>query len=247
MTLRDLLRSSFRLIAVLREGQGPNVDDITDSLVVLNAMLTTWSVDRLFIFCIRSDQYNLVANQQTYQIGVGAPDFDAPRPIRIDRAAVIYTPSGEYSPELPLGRLTARGWEDLNIKNITSTIPTNFYADNQYPFCNINLWPIPTQVLPFLLYTWQQITTGFTPSQLDTELSFPPGYEDAIRYNLAVRLAPEWDKPLRADVLTLARESKAFIQSLNAPAPVLTCDPAMLGQRGGGMYFSHLTGQMESH
>jgi hypothetical protein len=48
-------------------------------------------------------------------------------------------------------------------------------------------------------------------------------------------------------VLTLARESKAFIQSLNAPAPVLTCDPAMLGQRGGGMYFSHLTGQMESH
>jgi hypothetical protein len=244
VTLRDLLRSSFRLIGSLHEGQGPSSDDITDSLVILNSMLTTWSVDRLNVFAIRSDTYSLTANQQTYQIGVGAPDFNAPRPVRIDRAAVIYQPSGQFQPELPLGRLSAREWEDIRIKNITSTIPTLLYADNAYPFCNLNLWPIPTIALPFVLYTWQQLNAGLAVAALDTALSFPPGYEDAIRYNLAVRLAPEWDKKLRPDVLELARESKMFIQSLNAPAPVLACDPAIAGNRRGGSW-SYLTGSYQ--
>lgn len=244
MTLRDLLRSSFRLIGVLHEGQGPNPDDFTDSLVVLNAMLTSWSVDRLNVFTIERDVYNLVANQQTYQIGAGAPDFNAPRPLRIDRAAVIYTPSGQFQPEIPLGMFTTRGWENLAIKNIESSIPTNLYNDNAYPYANLSLWPIPTLTLPLVLYVWQQLTTGFLVGGLDTALSFPPGYEDAVRYNLAVRLAPEWDKELREDVAMLAKEAKMLIQSINAPAPVLTCDPAVLGH-GGGSGWSYLTGDYQ--
>jgi hypothetical protein len=140
--------------------------------------------------------------------------------------------------------LSAREWEDIRIKNITSTIPTLLYADNAYPFSNLNLWPIPTIALPFVLYTWQQLNAGLAVAALDTELSFPPGYEDAIRYCLAVRLAPEWDKKLRADVAELARESKMFIQSLNAPAPVLACDPAIAGNRRGGGW-SYLTGSYQ--
>jgi hypothetical protein len=241
VTLRDLVRSSFRLVGVLREGQGPNVDDITDSLVVLNAMISSWSIDRLNIFDIQRNTYNLVANQQTYQIGPGAPDFDAPRPIRIDRAAVLYTPNGQYDPELPLGMMTTREWEDLRIKNITSPIPTGIYNDNAYPNANLSLWPIPTITIPLILYTWQALTGNFTSGQLDDSLSFPPGYEDAIRYNLAVRLAPEWQKEVREDVLAMAKESKMYIQSLNAPAPVLLCDGAITGNKYGGGW-SYLTG-----
>ena len=244
MTLRDLLRSSFRLIGTLHEGQGPNTDDITDSLVVLNSMLTTWSVDRLNIFQIRRDVYNLVANQQTYQIGVGAPDFNAARhspdrwrgrhPIR-RRASFSRNCRSEFG--------TFASGKTCESKSIPSTIPTNLYADNAYPFCSLNLWPIPTGVLPLVLYTWAALNAGLATAALDTELIFPPGYEDAIRYNLAVRLAPEWDKKLRDDVAALAKESKMFIQSLNAPAPVLRCDPAIAGNRGGG--WSYLTGDFQ--
>jgi len=244
MTLRDLVRSSFRLIGVLREGQGPNSDDITDSLVVLNAMLSSWSIDRLNVFEIRRDTYNLVANQQAYQIGPGAPDFDAPRPVRIDRASVIYQPNGEFQPELPLGAWTTREWEDVRIKNITSTIPTNIYNDNAFPNANLFLWPIPTLALPLVLYTWQQLTSNFTSGNLDSSLSFPPGYEDAIRYNLAVRLAPEWQKELREDVIESARASKMYIQSLNAPAPVMICDSAITGNKYHGGW-SYLTGSYQ--
>lgn len=244
MTLRDLVRSSFRLIGVLREGQGPNNDDITDSLVVLNAMLSSWSIDRLNVFEIRRDQYALVPSQQTYQIGPGAPDFDAPRPVRIDRASVIYTPNGQFSPELPLGSLSVREWEDLRIKNIASTIPTNIYNDNAYPNANLSLWPVPTIALPLVLYTWQVLASNFSAGGLDSALSFPPGYEDAIRYNLAVRLAPEWQKELREDVIESARQSKMYIQSLNAPAPVLRVELGLQGGRRGGGW-SYLTGSYE--
>ena len=243
MTLRDLVRSSFRCIGVLHEGQGPNGDDITDGLVVLNAMLSGWSLDRLNVFTIERDQYNLVAHQQAYTIGVGG-QLNAARPIKIDRAAVIYSAAGTYAPEIPLGNFTLRGWENLAIKNIPSTIPTNYYYDNAYPLATLNVWPVPTIVLPLVLYVWQAITTGLLAANLDVALSFPPGYEDAIRYNLAVRLAPEWDRPLRDDVDRLAKESKLLIQSINAPAPVMKCDAAML-RGGGGAYWSYLTGNYE--
>lgn len=235
MTWRDLLRSSFRLIGVLREGQGANGDDITDSLVVLNSMLASWSIDRLNVFNIRRDEYQLTASQQVYTIGTGG-DFDTARPVRIDRAAVIYNGgAGGLNPEVPLKLLNDRDWENVTIKNLTSSIPTGLYSDNAYPLCNLNLWPVPTMDLPLILYTWAALAGGITSGDLDSDVVFPPGYEDAIRYNLAVRLAPEWDKKLRDDVVELARSSKRDIESLNAPAPTLRADAAMLnrGRRGG--------------
>ena len=67
-------------------------------------------------------------------------------------------------------------------------------------------------------------------NQSDT-VSVPPGYADAIRYNLAVKLAPEWGRTITPEVAEMARTSKAAIQRLNLPAPVMLCDPAMLNRR----------------
>ena len=241
MTLRELLRSSFRLIGVLHEGQGPNGDDIADGLVVLNSMLSSWSIDRLNIFTFARDEYPLNGTQQTYLLGAGAPDFDGARPIRIDSAAVIYAGSGVPS-ETPLEILTVTQWEEISCKQATSTLPARLYADNGFPYCGLNLWPIPTMAAKLVLYTWRALVGGFLAAALDVAVSFPPGYEDAIRYGLAVRLAPEWDKKIRPDVLALAHESKIYIQSINAPAPVLSCDPSILsvGSRRGG--WNYLTG-----
>jgi hypothetical protein len=241
MTLYDLLRSSFRCIGVLHEGQGPNIDDIRDSMLVLNSMLEAWSIERLNVFTVQPATYSLVGGQQTYGIGEGATDFNGPRPVRLERANLkLVGASGPY--ELPLEILSVDQWADITIKSTLSTIPERVYLDNQYPVANLHFWPVPSVTADVILYTWQAIQSGY--NDVSVEVAFPPGYSDAIRYNLALRLAPEWGVSLRADVADLAREAKAAIKRINKPTMYLGCDDALLPQ---AEVWNWLTGTSSSH
>jgi len=240
MTLLELLRSSFRCIGVLHEGQGPNADDINDSLTVLNSMLEAWSIERLNVFTVQPQTFALRSGQQSYGIGPGSSDFDTARPLRIDRAKLL-TQAGSGPYELDLNILTTEEWAAIPIKSTTSTIPTRVYLDNQFPIATLNFWPVPSAAVSVILYGWQAIQTGFT--DVDVDLSFPPGYTDAIRYNLALRLAPEWGVSLRPDVAELARQSKAAIKRFNKPRLYLGCDVALVQPAGG--VWNWLTGSSD--
>lgn len=230
MTLLELLRSSFRLCGVLHEGQGPNADDINDSLTILNSMLEAWSLDRLNVFTIQPKTLTLKVLQQTYGIGPGATDFDTDRPLRIDVAKLIT--QGSSGPfELPLEVLTVEQWAAIPIKSTQSTLPQRVYLDNQYPIANLSVWPVPTAATSIVLYGWQAITTGFTDVSVD--LSFPPGYADAIRYNLATRIAPEWGVSIKKEVVEFARETKANIKRFNKPRLFLGVEASDLNANGG--------------
>jgi hypothetical protein len=71
-----------------------------------------------------------------------------------------------------------------------------------------------------------------SPIDLDTEIELPPGYEDAIIYNLSVRLAPEYGKPMRADLVGLAMDSKANVKRSNMTPQIMEVDDALLLLRG---------------
>lgn len=230
MTLLDLMRSSFRLIGVLHEGQGPGADDVTDGLTVLNSMLEAWSTERLNVFTIQPTTLTLNPGQQVYQWGIGAADFNQARPLRIDTANVVTSATGGPC-ELPLEILNMQQWAGIAIKATPSTIPTRIYLDNEYPDANLYVWPVPSASIQIIAYVWQAITTGFTDTSVT--LSFPPGYAEAIRTNLAVALAPEWDKELRADVAERALTSKAAIKRMNKPRLYLGCDAALQTPQGG--------------
>jgi hypothetical protein len=60
-------------------------------------------------------------------------------------------------------------------------------------------------------------------------VTFPPAYAQAIRYNLAIRLAAEFPGNLSPIVPMIAAESLAMLKDLNLPAPVLRCDPGLSG------------------
>jgi hypothetical protein len=70
----------------------------------------------------------------------------------------------------------------------------------------------------------------------------PPGYLDAVRYNLALRLSIEWNKPLKPLVAAMAIESLAIIQRLNDITPQMTCNPGVLPPRSGISGWSRLSG-----
>ncbi len=230
--LDALIRPALRMIGQLGPGRGAGPAELVDALGVLNRMLDAWSTERLNVYTIRPDVYNLIAGQQTYTIGPGG-DFNAPRPVRIEEANL--RPALNPDQRVPLEVKSGLDWSRQNLPPVTSTMPGTLYYDAQAPLGNIRLWPVPLYADQLELFTWQQL--GQFNAVSDT-VALPPGYADAIASNLACKLAPEWGRPIRPDVYQMAVDSKARIQSLNTPA--LTMTPDSFGLKGRG--FSILTG-----
>ncbi len=218
MTAAELIRSSLRLIQELAPGQTQHADDDNDALFVLNSMLDGWSIDRLNIYHIKRSDHTLVANQSSYTIGTGG-NFNVARPVRIDNAGIILDDGSEK----PLSILDPDEYAMVWQKTFATPIPWGLYCDYQHPLASLFLVPVASVAYGLALYSWQVLSSI---ASVATTISFPPGYADAIRYNLAVRLAPEWGRVLRPDVKDLAVETRAKIQMLNAPAPIMRVDPA---------------------
>lgn len=218
MTAGDLIRAAGRLIA-WHPGQSGNADEMSAALAALNGMLDAWNAQRLAVYSVRRDTFPLQTGKQSYTIGTGG-DLNTERPARIERANVIL-PDGLHR---PLELVLATDWAALRLPNLTSTFPTRLYYDRGAPLGTIWLWPTPTQANQIELFTWQKLPRF---SALTDPAQLPEGYEEAVRYNLALRLAHELRVPIPEFVVHQARESMATIKRMNLPRPRLTTEPVM--------------------
>jgi len=64
-----------------------------------------------------------------------------------------------------------------------------------------------------------------------TELTFPPGYLRAFRYNLALELAPEFNMDPSAQVARIAMTSKRDVKRINNPDDVMSMPYAIVATR----------------
>ncbi len=229
MTALDLIASSMRLIGVLASGETPSDAEAEDSLMVLNQMLDSWNAERLSIFTIARQVFNLTTAQQTYSMGLGG-DFNVPRPPRIDRASIISLTNVSQPLELPIDYLTDAQWQGIPVKNINSSLPQSVWDTGDWPLRFLNYWPIPNQAVQTALYTWTAVSQF---ADLTTDNTFPPGYIQAIRYNLALFLGPEFNLSVRPDIAQLAVATKAIVKTINVPIVEAQIDSALLNPRGG--------------
>ncbi len=236
MTGVDLISSSLRLIGVLASGETASGAEATDALAILNDMIDSWQIERLMIFTTSRQVFPLTSGQQAYTIGTGG-NFNVPRPTRIDRAGIINLGNPAQPLELPMEYLTVEQWAAIPVKNIQSALPLKVWDDGGYPLRTLYYWCIPNTSVQTALYTWTALSQF---ADLVTVYTFPPGYAKALRYCLAVDLAPEYGRPIPMEVATQAILSKANIKSLNVPLLDLRCDPALVAP--DKQIFNWLTG-----
>ena len=229
MTANDLISSALRLIGVLASGESPSAAEANDGLTILNQLLDAWNTERLAIFTVQRQVVIPTTLKQAYTVGSGG-DFNIPRPPRIDRVGVISLTNAAQPLELPVEMVTDVGWEALPVKNIPSSLPLKVWNDLGYPLMTLSFWPIPNVQVNFALYTWTALTQF---PDLVTDEEFPPGYLKALRYNLALDLAPEFGRDVPQVVAAQAIASKAAIKSMNILPMDLRCDDALVNQRGG--------------
>lgn len=234
----NLISSSMRLIGALASGEVPTNAEAQDALTVLNQMLDAWAAERLMCFTIAINTFPLVVNQQTYTYGTGG-NFNSPRPPRINRMSIVSLTNPDQPLELPIDYYTDWDWQQVPVKNIQTTLPQAVYDDQGYPFRNLSFWPIPTVPVNTIIYAWTALTQF---ADLVTDYTYPPGYLEAFRYNLAVRLMAEmpggFDPVMAQTTAPLALESKARVKSMNLPLIEAFCDAALNSKSVRYNYYS---------
>jgi hypothetical protein len=238
-TIDDLLRSSFRCINQLRPGFIHNASERIDALFILNAMLEGWGTDDLNCYCELIQSFPLSSKTQ-YTIGPGG-DFNAARPVKVNKATLVVLTNAAQPLRVDLTILDAEQRQSISLQAVSSSIPRRLYYATSFPLATILLWPLDTGTANLELSSSQALSGGFTDGT--SIFSAPPGYLDAVRYNLAVRLSMEFNQPLKPEVQALADETLAKIQRLNDVTPQMSCDSGILSIGSNRSAFDYRTGE----
>lgn len=234
-TALQLVTSSLRKLGAVAAGEALDADEQSDALAALNQILESWNLKGLALFRRENAAYTLVPSQQAYSVGSGA-DFDGARPITLHSAFV--TRGGI---DYPIAVLTQAEWNDILQKSTESQLPEAVYYEPTFPDGTLRFWPVPIDALTVTLAIDMQLAAV---ADINDDLSFPPGYERALLYALAVDLAPEYPAvTLSQTVIDTADEALADIKrannTQNQPA---TFDLALAGGYGSSSLSRFLAG-----
>lgn len=199
----------------------------------LNSMLDSWSNERLMIFTLSQTSFALTASTATYTIGNGGA-FNMTRPTKIVDPCFI---RDTQDADTPLTIIDAQAYGEIPMKSTDGAYPSLLFYDYGYSATStatIKLYPSPSSGLTLFINTLQPLTNFSTVSH---NPQLPPGYQDAIELNFAVRSAFGF-RTLPREVHEAAKAAKAAIKSTNMPAPVARLDYGV----GGSMRSSILTG-----
>lgn len=223
MTVRDLISQSLKKLGVLSGSEAPSANEASDAFKALNLMVDSWSTQSLLINSKVQETFAFVPNQQSYQMGLGAPDFNTIRPQKIEDA-IWQNPNGVSTLDLPIKIIPQKEWAEIVVPSITSTIPQYLFVNDTYPYSTLYFWPIPQVVNNLVLWSWKPLTNF---ASLDTVISLPPGYAKALLYNLAVDLASDYGRTVDQTILGEALGSKADIKRMNKKTILLSQDAAI--------------------
>lgn len=226
-TAQDIISSSLRLIGVLASGESLPANEATDGLNSLNDMIDSWSTNNLLIPNKTKESFTLTGGKQTYTMGTsGSPDFSTSRPMWIENMTVQQS-SGSSTLDIPVDIITEDQWAAIPVKQTQSAYPLYCYTDGAYPNLNLNFYPVPSGSVAVVIYSAKPLSQLAT---LTTALSLPPGYQRAVRYALALELAPEYGRAVPEDVSAKAAAAIADIKRVNHRPKYMRTDEA-LGQK----------------
>lgn len=226
-TVRDLVYAALEEINVTAQGEVPTTAEAQKALDVLGRLQDRWSTERLYLFTVTRTLFT-ITQATSFSVGSGG-DINITRPTYIDAVHLVDT-SSDPDGESPLGKMLEEDYRNYPTKAGTAAIPSSWYYSPTYPLGALYLIPIPTSSgFQGAVYAPTPVTKY---TSLDTSVSLPPGYEELIVSNLAVRCAPTFGAQVHPELKAAAATSLAHIKRLNRRRTRLKFDPELLSPQG---------------
>ena len=179
-TANELIQDAYREIGVIGQGKTMSAYLGQAGLRMLNRMLGIWSTQPNLVVERVGEDLSITVSASSYTIGSGG-DFNTTRPEEI-LDAYIRVGNTDY----PLDIFTMQEYNDIPTKG-QGAIPENIWYEPAYPLGTIYFDWKPSVDNTLHINSLKPLTSIAT---LATSFSLPEGYDDAIMYSLAVRLAP---------------------------------------------------------
>lgn len=225
--LIDIVQAALEEIGAYQPGETVTAADADRAHKVANNMIASWSNENLACFAFLTQSTPLRNNVTQYTCGPGG-DVSV-RPLKIQQAYITDTEGNKYQIEIVEEY-------DFNLiingaPTVTSQVPTVLFYDPQFPLGIINVYPSPLPPLYTLWWTSYLQLNGW-PSLL-TDIELPPGYEEAIQHNLALRMTSFMGLKPDPLVVEYASETKGIIKRQNIRLDVSYYDPEIISRSSG--------------
>lgn len=214
MVFIDVASDALTAIGQLGTGQTISPEQAEQALRVANRMLGKWNTQRLMLYYVNSRTYNLLTTIQDYTIGpTGSIGGAVTRPTFVESGQVSLPSSAQNT---PLSILDKAKWDAIGDRGATCSangLPQSVYIEYSYPNIGLHFWPVPNNAAGLALGCWEQLTVIAT---IFDDITWPPGYDDAFMWNLAMALCPFYDMPVSQSLGAQAADSLLKVMKINA-------------------------------
>jgi hypothetical protein len=231
----DIITAAMMELGILSANESPAAAEAQWGLVKLQRIIDRYNARRPMIYSVNFTMFTMPAGNNPFTIGPGATFDVNQRPVSIPSIGLIL--QGTPGVELPLTRRDSDWWAANRIKNLTSTLPTDYYYSpdwqvqgNGSQWGNIFFWPEPTASYQINLQS-RQVLTEF--QAITDDFTLPPAYWDLVVYELALSLTPSYG--LTPNEILLAGRAAALkaVQGNNISSPRLASDaPSQISGQG---------------
>lgn len=213
VTLLDVITDSITYIGQAGIGRSISPEQAQQALRKANRMLQKWSLQKLMLYFITVRAFLLSANVQDYTVGpTGVPFGAVTRPVFVE-SGIAAVPNS--SMQNPLNILDKTQWDALPDSGVVcgpNGTPASVWPEYTYPNLAFHVSPIPSTAVTIRLGTWEILQQFVAITDV---LNLPPGYEEALMYNLAVEISGDYDQPVTSDLAALAADALNTIKTNN--------------------------------
>lgn len=203
----ELIRAAMNVNNMLFDGEDPDANATRAALFQLNTLLDSWSADQIMVYSERNDLFSLVPGQASYTVGP-AGNFVMPRPVEIIGAQVV-TAAGE---DLPLSVISNLEYQRIGDKDTEADVPSAVGVLTSFPSVRLSFWPRPSTAYQVRLVSRVQFAQVSSVTEIVT---LPPGYQEAIVYALAFRIATARQMPFSDAAYQMMQNSLTRIKRNN--------------------------------
>lgn len=214
-TTKRLIESALRTIGVLASGEEANPGEIQDALEIAQQMLQSWSNETLLVHVYTHESFTLTG-ARSYTIGPGG-DFDTTRPQHLVNVRV--RDAGGL--ETPITITSLEQWAGTPLKDTERYAPAYVYYIPEMPLGRLEFSANPQDGDTLKLVSAKPIEA--LPA-LTEDMTYPPGYDRAIRLGLATELAPEYGRPVDQVLFTQLMQAMTALKKANSRARVPTLE-----------------------
>ena len=223
-TGNDLIRAAMRLIQVAAVDTDLTASELRDGLESLNRMIDAWALEELMLYQVTRETFPLAASQLSYSVGLGG-DFDTVRPTKLVGAYLTIS-TGSIPVDYPMQVIGYDDYNDIRLKTLQTNFPSYCYYEPAFPLSNLYVYPVcAVNNESITLTSWKPLAMISDPT---ATVSLPPGYWEALVFNLAVRIAEEYQFDMRPTTIAIAESSLKKIKRMNQRTLTLQTDVALM-------------------